>query len=78
MKLTREQNRIKSLEWRRKNPERSKEIAKKSYYKNRDKILIRKKIYVKNNKEKRYANYKKYYRRNPINNSGRLGRILAV
>ncbi len=47
--------------WRKRNPEKEKMIAKRTYQKNKTKILIKRKKYQEENREKILKNQREYY-----------------
>jgi len=60
--------------WRENNKERCRELSEKNYYKNRDKILARKKVYRQEIKNKDRTR-RKEYRHQKINRTRQLARI---
>ncbi len=60
--------------WRENNREKCRELSERSYYKNRDKILARKKIYRQEIKDKDRVR-RKAYRHKQINRTRQLARI---
>lgn len=60
-----------TAKWKEKNRKRSREIAKKSYHKNRESILVKGKIYRQNNKEKIREQVRRSYEKNLERNKER-------
>jgi len=74
IKLSEEEKKERAKRWRENNKERCKGLSEKNYYKNRDKILARKKVYRQEIKDKDRVR-RKAYRHQQIKRTRQLARI---